>query len=191
MMTPSQDEDYNRTKVIHLPHNGCRLSRKPNPVGGFIYESDELGGGTHVWDSSIVEAETLRMALEDEHLFLNQFPNYPIACKTCKFWPIGAIRMYEYQGRMIDLEICDYADGVHLTRDQWIIVVLDQVRDGLLNMHTRTGFRFNRFTVFKYLGYKITSEFLRDFSVQKLRALNLLLKDELTNASINKSNGAP
>ncbi len=190
-MTPSQEEDYNTTKVISMPHNGCRLYRKPTQVGGFQYVTDELGGDTVVWDTSLIDCETVRMALEDEHLFHSQFPIYPILCDTITHWPIGKTKTYSYQGRTIDLETCDYADGVHMSREQWIIKVLDQVRDGLFNMHSRTGFRCKGYFIFKFLGHKITAEFLSRCSVQKLRSVSMLITSDLNHVDSNQSNRSP
>jgi len=47
-------------------HNGCALYWHPNQVGGRTYLSDEVGGGIFVWDTALVDAETLRAALEVE-----------------------------------------------------------------------------------------------------------------------------
>lgn len=42
------------------------LYREPNEVGGHRWWSDEVGGGVVVWDTSLVDAQTLRDALEAE-----------------------------------------------------------------------------------------------------------------------------
>lgn len=47
-------------------HNGCALYWHPNQVGGRTYLSDEVGGGVFVWDTALVDADTLRAALEVE-----------------------------------------------------------------------------------------------------------------------------
>jgi hypothetical protein len=52
-------------KVIELA-NGTTLIRTENgPPGGYSYVSDEIGGGVLVWDTCLVDPETLRTALKD------------------------------------------------------------------------------------------------------------------------------
>ena len=46
--------------------NGSRLYWKSNEAGGRSYISDEIGGGVHVWDSSLVDPSTLLMAMAKE-----------------------------------------------------------------------------------------------------------------------------
>ncbi len=45
---------------------GYTLFRCPNEVGGHTYWSDEVGDGILVWDTCLVDAETLRLALAIE-----------------------------------------------------------------------------------------------------------------------------
>lgn len=52
-------------KVCDLP-NGSWLYRKENGVGGYIYFSDEVGGGVVVWDTALVASSTLLAALTEE-----------------------------------------------------------------------------------------------------------------------------
>ncbi len=51
----------------HAP--GLSLFRQPNDVGGYTYYSDEIGGGVHVWDTSLVDDRTLRAAIAVEERF--------------------------------------------------------------------------------------------------------------------------
>jgi len=46
--------------------NGSRLYWKSNEAGGRSYISDEIGGGVHVWDSSLVASDTLLAAIVKE-----------------------------------------------------------------------------------------------------------------------------
>jgi hypothetical protein len=50
---------------IALP-NGCRLFWRPDAAGGREYVSDEVGGGTCVWITSIADDSTLLAALTQE-----------------------------------------------------------------------------------------------------------------------------
>lgn len=52
-------------EICELP-NGCTLFRKPDEVGGFNYYSDEIGGGVHVWNTSLVSPQTLMTAIIEE-----------------------------------------------------------------------------------------------------------------------------
>lgn len=45
---------------------GNVLYVEPNEVGGHTYWSDEIGGGVIVWDTCLVSAEMLKMALSAE-----------------------------------------------------------------------------------------------------------------------------
>ncbi|MGR7993854.1 hypothetical protein [Xanthobacter sp. ZOL 2024] len=45
---------------------GYTIFREPNGVGGHRYWSDEIGGGVLVWDTSLVDMETLRKCLRIE-----------------------------------------------------------------------------------------------------------------------------
>lgn len=47
--------------------NGAHLFRKPNGAGGYIYYSDEVGGGVTVWDTCLVAESTLLTAMACEH----------------------------------------------------------------------------------------------------------------------------
>lgn len=47
--------------------NGAHLSRKPNGVGGYIYYSDEIGGGVLIWDTCLVSQHTLLCAISHEN----------------------------------------------------------------------------------------------------------------------------
>lgn len=46
--------------------SGYTLFWKPDEVGGRDYFSDEIGGGVHVWNTSLVDARTLEFALQNE-----------------------------------------------------------------------------------------------------------------------------
>ncbi len=46
--------------------NGYHLYIEDNKVGGRRYSTDEVGGGSHVWDTSCVSADALDMALRQE-----------------------------------------------------------------------------------------------------------------------------
>jgi len=48
-------------EVGPLP-NGSTLFRRKNEVGGYIYYSDEIGGGVVVWDTTLVDRWTLLSA---------------------------------------------------------------------------------------------------------------------------------
>lgn len=50
---------------IQLP-NGFHLYWEPNEVGGRRYTSDEVGGGVQVWDTSLVDANTMLAAIVHE-----------------------------------------------------------------------------------------------------------------------------
>jgi hypothetical protein len=50
-----------------LLSNGCTLYWKDNGIGGRIYTSDEVGCGVHVWDTCIVDEDTLLAAIKQEH----------------------------------------------------------------------------------------------------------------------------
>jgi hypothetical protein len=45
---------------------GYTLFREENGVGGHTYISDEIGGGVIVWDTSLVDIETLFQAIKYE-----------------------------------------------------------------------------------------------------------------------------
>jgi hypothetical protein len=55
------------TEDLGLNPNGSHLFRKPNGVGGYVYISDEIGGGVVVWDTALVSEATLLAALVSEH----------------------------------------------------------------------------------------------------------------------------
>lgn len=46
--------------------NGANLFRKPNGVGGYVYMSNEIGGGVVVWDTALVSEGTLLFAMTCE-----------------------------------------------------------------------------------------------------------------------------
>jgi len=46
--------------------NGCHLFREKNAAGGYSYISDEIGGGVVVWDTALVDEETLLTAIAAE-----------------------------------------------------------------------------------------------------------------------------
>jgi len=45
---------------------GNTLLVQDNEVGGRTYWSDEIGGGVFVWDTALVSAEMLQLALDTE-----------------------------------------------------------------------------------------------------------------------------
>lgn len=47
---------------------GYGIFREPNGVGGYRYWSDEIGGGVMVWDTSIVNKDTLLTVIRAEWL---------------------------------------------------------------------------------------------------------------------------
>ena len=62
------DEERKRKfeEVGTLP-NGAMLYREENGAGGHTYWSDEVDGGTIVWDTCLVDVSTLLWALADEY----------------------------------------------------------------------------------------------------------------------------
>ena len=61
----------NETGSIPLP-NGCTLYWQPNGAGGRTYTSDEIGGGTIVWDTCLCNESTLLAAMHMEAIFHRQ-----------------------------------------------------------------------------------------------------------------------
>lgn len=59
------------TGSMPLP-NGHTLSWKPNEAGGRTYFSDEIGGGTVIWDTCLCEESTIQAALNVEAMFSRQ-----------------------------------------------------------------------------------------------------------------------
>lgn len=59
--------EQNKTEDLGTTPTGCHLFRKPNGVGGYIYFSDEIGGGVVVWDTALVNESTLLTAIVCEH----------------------------------------------------------------------------------------------------------------------------
>jgi len=53
------------SEVVATLGNGCHLFRKLNEAGGYTYYSDEVGGGVVVWDTALVNIETMLTALAD------------------------------------------------------------------------------------------------------------------------------
>lgn len=56
---------------ITMP-NGYTLFWKENEVGGRTYFSDEIGGGVIVWDTALVNSETLLFAIVQENALLRR-----------------------------------------------------------------------------------------------------------------------
>lgn len=52
-------------EVCTLP-GGYMLYRQRNEVGGYAYWTDQIGGGVMVWDTSIVDPNTLLIAMSEE-----------------------------------------------------------------------------------------------------------------------------
>ena len=52
-------------RLCNLP-NGCSLYFKYNEAGGRTYYSDEVGGGVHIWDTSLVDMSTLLAAITED-----------------------------------------------------------------------------------------------------------------------------
>lgn len=52
-------------RLGYLP-NGCSLYMKKNEVGGRTYYSDEVGGGSMIWDTALIDASTLLAVLYEE-----------------------------------------------------------------------------------------------------------------------------
>lgn len=65
---PDSIPDLTETAVVQVGETprGYALFRKPNEAGGHTYWSDEIGGGVMIWDTCLVSAETLRLALSIE-----------------------------------------------------------------------------------------------------------------------------
>lgn len=47
--------------------NGAHIYRQRNGIGGWIYSSDEIGGGVVVWDTCLVAESTILAAIVCEH----------------------------------------------------------------------------------------------------------------------------
>lgn len=57
---------------IDLP-NGCGLYWKANEVGGRTYYSDEIPCGVHVWDTALINSDTLLAAIvQEKHIQANE-----------------------------------------------------------------------------------------------------------------------
>jgi len=56
----------NKTKPVGLLPNGSTLFVADDGVGGRVYWSDEVGGGVHVWTTSLVDTGTLLTAMAYE-----------------------------------------------------------------------------------------------------------------------------
>ena len=52
---------------------GYHIFREKNDVGGYRYWSDEIGGGVLIWDTTLVDLETLKkcLSIEEEKLGSN------------------------------------------------------------------------------------------------------------------------
>lgn len=59
-------EDKETVNLGCLP-NGAHIFRRPNEAGGYIYLSDEIGGGVVAWDTCLVDESTLLTAIVCEH----------------------------------------------------------------------------------------------------------------------------
>jgi hypothetical protein len=64
--TEKTDRGDNVTDLGCTP-NGAHLYRRPDGVGGYVYTSDEVGGGVVVWNTSLVSEGTLLAAILGEH----------------------------------------------------------------------------------------------------------------------------
>lgn len=64
--------DDTKVEDLGCTPNGAHLYRKQNEVGGYIYYSDEIGGGAMVWDTCLVSEGTLLAAMVCEHHRLHQ-----------------------------------------------------------------------------------------------------------------------
>lgn len=67
---------FGPTGRMELP-NGCTLYWAPNGVGGRTFTSDEIGCGVLVWDTSVVEEETLLTAMFAERSLKALLPPIP------------------------------------------------------------------------------------------------------------------
>lgn len=57
---------------IILP-NGCALYWRPNEVGGREYYSDEIPCGVEVWNTALINADTLLAAIvQEKHIQMNE-----------------------------------------------------------------------------------------------------------------------
>jgi hypothetical protein len=69
------------TDACRLP-NGCHLYYKDNEAGGRTYWSDEIGGGVMVWDTCLVDQDTLLAAIVQEGTF--RYKETINKCKTAQ-----------------------------------------------------------------------------------------------------------
>lgn len=58
--------DFPMEDVCILP-NGCILYRQLNEAGGYTYYSDEVGGGVFVWNTALVDSNTLLTAIIEDN----------------------------------------------------------------------------------------------------------------------------
>jgi hypothetical protein len=65
----------NKVEEIAILGNGCCLFRERNNAGGYTYYSDEIGGGVMVWDTCLVDEETILTAIAD-HMKLQKIEYY-------------------------------------------------------------------------------------------------------------------
>lgn len=61
--------------------NGVTIFWEPNGVGGRSYISDEIGGGVLVWDTALVNRESLSAAMEIERELTDLLPL--MDCQNC------------------------------------------------------------------------------------------------------------
>ena len=64
--------EHIETEDLGCTPNGAHLYRKPDGVGGYIYTSDEIGGGVVVWHTTLVSEGTLLAAMACEKHRLHQ-----------------------------------------------------------------------------------------------------------------------
>jgi hypothetical protein len=62
--------EINTSEGIAMLPNGCTLYWKLNGLGNRVYYSDEIGGGVHVWDTTIVDQSTILAAIVEEQRML-------------------------------------------------------------------------------------------------------------------------
>lgn len=60
------DEPFKNLHIINEDSRGNELMVENNEVGGRRYWSTEIGGGVCVWDTCLVSAEMMRLALDAE-----------------------------------------------------------------------------------------------------------------------------
>lgn len=171
-------------RSVYMHHNGCHLYVQLNEGGGYTYVSDEIGGGVEVWDTSLVDRDSIIAALNDEAKQRAHFP--VIKSLLSKHWPVGPEKKFVIDGKEVDLEVYDYLDGKTGTRDKWTIEILELLRNAMDEIYSNTNYNYLSVLRIKYANKKLTAKFLGGLSVQQLRAIHVLLTQEIADACNDK-----